>query len=118
MHPRTGGSAAVVLPGGDELVLLDHGLAAEHRRAERRVALGHEVTHLERGLLPADAPAALLAAEEARVRAEVVRRMVPVDELRAWAAELAELGPVTAHDVAEEFGVTIEVAIEACRRAA
>jgi hypothetical protein len=54
--------------------------------------------------------------EEAIVRREVARRLVPEDELRAFVSRLITVGPVTVDEIAEEFDVDHEVATEAARR--
>jgi hypothetical protein len=79
----------------------------------RRCVLGHEVTHGERGVLPIDAPPALRQKEEETVDRIVAKRMVPLDELRAFAAARGEFGPVTVAEVCEEFDVTPDVALKA-----
>lgn len=53
--------------------------------------------------------------EEAAVREEVARRLVPLDQLARFASERSEVGPVMAWDVADEFDVPEHVAWEAVR---
>lgn len=98
--------------GDRAVIVLDAGL---DRRA-RSAALAHELVHDERGLdLTPGAPVLLREVEEARVRAEVARRLVPLDELARFVARLLELGePVTPRRVADEFDTTIAVAARAC----
>jgi hypothetical protein len=101
--PRRGGRAVIVL-------------AARLTRRARRCALAHELVHDERGIVTTSLPAALAAKEERAVDLEVARRMVPSDELRSWITARLELGePVTAHDVAEEWDVTEQVALQSLR---
>jgi hypothetical protein len=54
--------------------------------------------------------------EESIVRAEAARRLVPLAELQALAAERAEIGPVMAWEVADHFDVPEDVAWEAVRQ--
>lgn len=88
---------------------------------ERRVVLAHELVHDERGapVTAPDAPAAwapITRREEFRVHRIVAGRLVPVDELRGVVDRHVELeGFITAEQVADEFGVTVDVAAEALR---
>lgn len=94
---------AVVFPDGEPVVALDPALG----RVERRCVLGHELVHLERGLLPHDAPDHVVAKEERQVDEEAARRLVPADELRAIAASLLDVAEaVEAWQLAEHFDVT------------
>jgi|GEM_PF-2886864 len=95
------------LGGGRRRITLD----ARLPRAERRATLAHELVHDERGILfDARAPVALVAKEEALVEAEAVRRLVPLDELRAMAAAAADGEPLTASEVAAAFDVPPDTA--------
>lgn len=104
--------------GGRAAVIIDPRLP----QRERRAALAHELVHDERGggcdadCMP---PAwdAVVAREEGRVAAEVARRLVPDDELRAFLRRLteSELGGATARDIADHFDVPEEVASTAAR---
>lgn len=87
---------------------------------ERNAVLAHELVHDERGG-GIDAPYmppgwdAVVAREEHLVEREVARRLVPLDELRAFVERRRELGePVTVGDVVEEFDVPVWVAVRAC----
>jgi len=83
---------------------------------ERRCVVAHELVHDERRVTErAGATRATMAKEEAQVRAETARRMVPVEELAEWAWGRAEIGPVMLEDVAAEFAVTPPVALAAIR---
>lgn len=113
IHPSAGG-ALVEVRDGVETIYLDHRLDA----AERNAALAHELIHLERGVPEVGCPDLLRAKEEALVRAETVRRLVPVDELAGWVKARAEVGPVTVDMVAEEWGVPGYVAETALARLA
>jgi Zn-dependent peptidase ImmA (M78 family) len=94
---------AIVFADGEPVVALDPELG----RVERRSVLAHELVHLERGLLPADAPEHVVAKEERQVDDEAARRLVPVDELRAVAASLLDVAEtVEAWQLAEHFDVT------------
>lgn len=89
------------------VVLIDDRLGLEQRAA----ALAHELIHEERGILPAAAPAHVVAKEERLVDDEVARRLVPLDEMLAIAERCDRLDqPCEAWELAEIFGVTEEVA--------
>lgn len=88
-------------------------------RRERRAVLAHELVHDERGLLPRSCPPAIREKDEHAVRAETARRLVPIAELRAFAAARCSTGEsVTVDDVAEAFDVPVWVARRACEMAA
>ena len=114
VHPSAGGAYCEVHPDGTEHIYLDHSLDQVHRNA----ALAHELVHLERGLPHPHAPWALVQTEEARVRAETARRLVPPDELRAWATARTDDDPITLVDICDHFDVPTAVALEAARQAA
>jgi Zn-dependent peptidase ImmA (M78 family) len=80
---------------------------------ERRALLAHELVHLERGIGYPSASDATMQREEAIVRREVARRLVPSVELAALVQRVDGLEPVTAELVAEEFDVPADVAVEA-----
>lgn len=83
-------------------------------RIDRRCVLGHEVTHVELELWwPPGTPAGIVQAGERVVRRRTAERFVPLDELAEWARAQAEVEPVTARMIAEEFDVNLEVALEA-----
>lgn len=84
-------------------------------QAERRCALMHELVHEERAVGFPDATAATMEREEAIVRQEAAVRLVPPDDLARFVAARCTVGPVTARCVAEEYEVTIPVALEAMR---
>ncbi|HET9692321.1 MAG TPA: hypothetical protein VFP61_14310 [Acidimicrobiales bacterium] len=96
--------------GGRRRVILDWRLG---RRA-RSAALTHELVHDERGLLyDLSTPGPLVAKEEAAVRAETARRLVPPERLDA----LAESGtPVELWEVADRFDVPEDIARQAIER--
>lgn len=108
--PDCYGGAAAVVDGGRRFIVLDPRL----NRTERRAAIEHELVHHERGVPASTAPALLRAKDEHAVRVEVARRLVPLDELRTFAAQRSTVGPVTATDVAEAFDVPEDVARLAC----
>ncbi|MGZ4710759.1 MAG: ImmA/IrrE family metallo-endopeptidase [Acidimicrobiales bacterium] len=96
--------------------------------AERRAVLTHELVHHERGdpVAGVDAPAGLEVLrdrEERAVDAEVARRLVPTDLLRAlaesadaqWASDGGGISPI---EVAEHFDVPIAVAHRALEQLA
>jgi hypothetical protein len=98
--PLPGDLGAFYLAEGDDAaVMIDPGLT----RRQRRAALAHELVHDERRVLARRAVSpALMAKEESLVRAEVARRLVPVDEL----ADLAAVGePLEVWEVADRFDV-------------
>src|SRR4051812_37862823 len=66
-----------VRPDGSEIIVLDPRL----RRRERNAVLGHELVHLERGLLPEGTPSSVVQREERQVAGETARRLVPLQEL-------------------------------------
>jgi hypothetical protein len=84
-------------------------------RRERSALLAHELVHVERGVGYPWATEATMEREEAIVRRETARRLVPTDELAALVARRSEVEPVTASLVAEEFDVPERVAQEALR---
>lgn len=105
-------SGVLVEADGQRTVLLDARLG----RRERSAVLGHELVHDERGLLyTPSTPAALVEKEEEAVNRETARRLVPLDELRAFVERRAEVEPVTAATVCEEFDVHPAVAARALR---
>lgn len=91
---------------GAEVVLLDPRLG----RVARNAALGHELVHLERGLLAPETPPAIVQREEHQVAAECARRLVPLEELAGFVAATADVEPVTAAVVADAFEVPFDVA--------
>lgn len=105
---------AIYWPRGDRTAII---ISPDLTQVERRAALAHELIHDERGGgcdCPADGHAGLhqLAAKEERsVRSEVARRLVPVAALELLIDRAAALDEgVTANDIAEHFGVPIDVA--------
>ncbi|GAB3304011.1 hypothetical protein EK0264_03545 [Epidermidibacterium keratini] len=72
-----GGDAANVTWHGDDSVTIS--LDKTAGQAERRCTLQHELTHLRRGRPPIGVAAK--RAEEARVRAEAARLLIPFDTL-------------------------------------
>lgn len=88
-------------------------LDASASRRERRALLAHELIHVERGVGYPLASAATMQREEAIVRRETARRLVPPGELGALVARLDGLEPITAEVVADEFDVPAAVAAEA-----
>lgn len=100
-----------VIDGPHRAVLLDARLS----RVERRVALAHELVHLERGggAHHPGAPRAwspVVAREERHVDDIVAARLVPGEDLARLVAARSEVEPVTASLVAAEFDVTEDVA--------
>lgn len=92
---------------GVEVITLDPRLG----RRDRTYAVGHEVTHLERGLLPPGTPALVVQREEHQVATVTARRLVPLDELARFVAEAQRRDePVTARHIADHFDVPTHVA--------
>jgi Zn-dependent peptidase ImmA (M78 family) len=102
--------ALCVIRGATRIVLIDR----ELRAADRRAALTHELVHLERGPVPGEAPTWVVAKEERHVDRIAARRLVPAGELRRFVEAMTTIGPVSALDVAEQFEVSLPVAIRAC----
>jgi Zn-dependent peptidase ImmA (M78 family) len=94
---------------GRDVITLD----ARADRRRRRALLAHELIHVERRVGYPAATAATMQREEAIVRREVAARLVPPAALADLVARRAELEPVTAELVAEEFDVPEDVADEA-----
>lgn len=92
-----------------ELIVLDERLG----RRQRRCVLAHELIHAERGIGHGAASLATMEHEEAQVRREVARRLVPAPALRGFLDRRLTVGPVTVADIADEFDVDHEVAREA-----
>lgn len=111
MHPSTGGGRWEQLPDGTHVVTLDTALG----RRDRNAVLAHELIHVERGIGWGAATAATMQHEEAQVRRETARRLVPIEELSVFVAARAENEPVTAELVADEFDVPVAVAALALR---
>lgn len=92
-------------------------LAANLDRVGRRCTLAHELIHVERGIF--SGPAALMVREEAIVRAETARRLVPHADLVRAVESMVSFGRgVEARHVAEFYDVTHSVAHEALRQLA
>jgi len=96
------------LPNGRRRITLDVGLD----QVERRAVLAHELVHDERGILfTRSTPTLVVDKEEACVRDETARRLVPVDLLEDFVRWLiVDNGSATWRDVAEEFEVPRDVA--------
>lgn len=112
----TGGAVYARRPSGAGAIVIDRSL----NRRERNAALAHELVHDEHGGgCPTDGmPDMWLPVahrHETRVRREVARRLVPLDDLQALREvhALNELPPFTVVDVAEIFDCTEDVALEA-----
>lgn len=91
-------------------------------RRQRKALLSHELVHHERGggCPSDDMPeqwGAVVRREEHRVEVEVARRLVPLDELRAFLKRMtvSEMGGASARDIAEHFDVPEDVASLAAR---
>lgn len=99
---HTGGAQVAQHPDGRYVISLDPRLG----QAARNEALAHELVHVERGVLPADAPEWLVEKEEARVRRLVAQRLVECPAL-ARLAEAAEREgwALEAADILDELGL-------------
>lgn len=105
-EPSAPAGAAVVDESGERVILHER-----LGRRERSATLGHELVHLERGLLPPEAPPGIVQREEATVDRIVADRLVPPTLLVELIRRHEDLGePVTAAVVAEAFEVPDEVA--------
>lgn len=105
------GHEGTVDRAGDGWVIV---LDARLDRIARRCVLAHELVHVEREIIVG--PRQSMIREETIVRAEVARRLVPLDELAATVRRLLSIGiGVEARHVAEFYDVTLEVAAEALR---
>jgi hypothetical protein len=108
----TGGAIYARWPDGEALVVIDPALG----RRERRAALAHELIHDERGggADSAGIPAswrAVVARDEHQVDDEVARRLVPLDQLRAFVDRCLDFAVgVDVVEVAEAFDVPESVA--------
>ena len=102
--------ALCVIRGSTRIVLIDRELSD----LDRRAALTHELVHIERGSVPAEAPGWAVAKEERHVDRIAARRLVPAGELRRFVEARTTIGPVSALDIAEQFDVSVPVAIRAC----
>jgi Zn-dependent peptidase ImmA (M78 family) len=105
---------AIVARGSDGTVAI---LINRHLDpSERLAALTHELVHLERGGgchtpgLP-DRLRPLVTREERRVDHIAALRLVPEADLRAFVEARLSVGPVSAWDIADHFGVPLPVAI-------
>lgn len=89
-------------------------LGARLDRVARRCVLAHELVHVEREIIVG--PRLSMVREEAIVRREVARRLVPCDELAQTVRRLDSVGVgVEPRHVAEFYDVTRSVAQEALR---
>jgi hypothetical protein len=95
--------------GGHDVITIDQ----RATRTQRSALLAHELVHVERGIGHPLATARTMEREEAIVRRETARRLVPPQELAELVARRSEVEPVTVALVAEEFDVPEPVAAEA-----
>lgn len=101
--------------GDHRVVALDHRLD----RRRRNAVLMHELVHDHRdALFPPGTPQAVIDVVERWVQREAVDLLVPAEVLAAFVRARADEEPVTAHLVADEFDVPVDVALEALRRLA
>lgn len=96
-----------------DIIVIDH--TADRR--QRRAWLTHELIHIERSVGFPAATAATMEHEEAVVRRETARRLVPQDELASYIRQYSRVENVTVALVAEQFDVPLDVAAEALKRA-
>jgi len=115
--PNETGGAVLARRGNATVIVLDRRLT----QAERKVALAHELLHLERGSTShcrniRGALSVEVVREENRIHREVALRLVPLDELGSMVDRMTSLGHgVTAAEVADEFDVPQVVASQALR---
>lgn len=79
-------------------------------RRTRTEVLAHELVHVERGIGWPDASAATMQLEEERVWRIALGRLAPPDAVRRFLRRRGSVGPVTVHDLAEEFDLSVEAA--------
>jgi hypothetical protein len=116
--PAATGGALYAQRGGRAAIVIDPALG----RRQRKAALAHELIHDEwgggceyKGMLPTWHP--VVSRDENRVHDEVARRLVPLDELKAFCRRHSDLGEaVEAWEVAEHFDVPDAVAARALGR--
>lgn len=113
------GGAFVLHRDGIHLIVVDPSL----HPWLRRVAMAHEMVHVERGIVDcAETPAgwdALVEREEVRVREEVTDRLAPPPAVDAFVAQCLAAGePVVLDEFAAPFQLPEDVAALALRRAA
>lgn len=113
---KLGGGAIYARRGTMAAIVIDPDLP----RRDRRAALAHELVHDERGGIVdhTHSPAtwaAVVQREERRVDDVAASRLVPLDQLDAWARRRVSAGPIYAIDVADEFDVPSRVALVAIR---
>lgn len=101
-----GHQGAVRVIDGVEEISLDPQLG----RRDRSAVLGHELVHLERGILPPGTPDLDVIREERRVTDEAAARMLPLEPLALWVARRSECEPITVQLTADEFDVATIVA--------
>ncbi len=108
----TEGGRIEALTGGRLRITLDTQL----RQRERNAVLCHELVHAERGLLPANAPRSWVQREDAIVRDETARRLVPMDLLDDYVKNrVIDFGCCEPSDVMEEFDVPKHIAEHAMK---
>jgi hypothetical protein len=97
-----------------DLIVLD----ADLDHIERRAVLAHELIHAERGIGWGSATAATMAKEEHLVRWETAERLVPGALLERWLREEWCGERIDPAEIAEQFGVPTDVAVQALDRLA
>lgn len=106
-------ATTVTTNDGGYIVTLAHRLS----RRQRKVALAHELVHIDIGQLwPRGTAGHIIMRSELIVDRRVAERLVPEAELRPFVKRRLDLGEMClARDVAEEFDVTPDVADRALR---
>jgi hypothetical protein len=113
MHPAKG--RIVDHANGMRTITLDPRLD----QRERNATLVHELVHDELDLLwPPGTPVAVVAKGEFRVDRITMDRLIPPVELAEYVARMAEVEPVEAWKVADDFDVPLEIAGRALERLA
>lgn len=99
------------LGGGRRRIVID----ARLDQRQRRATLAHELVHDERGIFFTDhTPVGIVRKEEALVRAETTRRLVPLDELdHLVRTAIVSDACVSWREVADWFDVPRDVAEDA-----
>lgn len=106
------GGALYARRGEHAVIIVSPDLTPEDRSSH----LAHELVHDDIGVVQPPATDATMERIEEMVDRRTASWLVPADELQALVDARAEVEPITAGLVAEEFGVSVEVADRALRR--
>ena len=109
-HAADAAGGAIYARRGDQAIIL---ISPELDQVARSCALAHELVHDELGIVSPPAPDLVMERVEDMVDRRTADWLVPIDELAPWVEARVQVEPVTARLVAQEFGVTEEVATRA-----